>query len=170
MNQMMSLKERAAAEPEVPEKDDGDLTDLLGELRVLLPGAQTLTAFLIILPFNGGFGQIRSEEKAVYIVTFLCSVLSLVLFTAPAAHHRLQRPLRDREGFKTMATRLVIAGLVPLSIAITLATQLVISEVVPGRWLSWSIAGIVAVVILILWWIVPTRRHDRLSREHGMQR
>ena len=34
--------------------DEGDLSDLLSELRILLPGAQMLTAFLIILPFNGG--------------------------------------------------------------------------------------------------------------------
>src|SRR5687767_1544159 len=32
--------------------DDGDLGDMLQELRVLLPGSQTLTAFLVILPFN----------------------------------------------------------------------------------------------------------------------
>ena len=38
---------------------DGDLSDLLAELRVLLPSAQTLTAFLIILPFNAGFAQVR---------------------------------------------------------------------------------------------------------------
>ena len=162
MTHTISLEERAAASPE---KEDGDLTDLLAELRVLLPGAQTLTAFLIILPFNGGFDQIRNEEKAVYLVTFVCSVLSLVLFTAPAAHHRLQRPLRDREGFKTTATRLIIAGLIPLSIALILATQLVISEVVPDRRLSWGVSGILAVVILILCWIVPARRHERLGAD-----
>jgi CBS domain containing-hemolysin-like protein len=145
------------------EKDDGDLSDLLQELRVLLPGAQTLTAFLIILPFNGGFAQIRDEEKAVYLITFLCSVISLVLFTAPAAHHRLQRPLRDREGFKTLATKLIIAGLVPLSIALILATQLVISEVVPVRWFSWAVSALLAVFIVILWWIIPKHRRDRLT-------
>ncbi len=165
--QVMSLEERAAADLEGPEKDDGDLSDLLGELRVLLPGAQTLTAFLVILPFNNGFDRIAGEEKAVYVITFLCSVLSLVLFTAPAAHHRLQRPLRDRRGFKTTATRLIIAGLVPLSIALILATQLVISEVVASRIVSWVISGILAVIILVLWWIVPARRHRRLNADHN---
>ncbi|MGC8035720.1 DUF6328 family protein, partial [Salmonella enterica] len=37
---------------------DGDLSDLLNELRILLPAAQLLTAFLITLPFNSGFSQI----------------------------------------------------------------------------------------------------------------
>ena len=70
---------------------DGDLSDLNDELRVLLPGATTLTAFLIILPFNRGFDEVRDEQKMVYLITFLCTVLSLILFTAPAAHHRFQR-------------------------------------------------------------------------------
>lgn len=155
-------KPKALVNQELPDKDDGDLSDLLQELRVLLPGAQTLTTFLIILPFNGGFAQVRNEEQIVYLVTFLCSVLSLVLFTAPAAHHRLQRPLRDRNGFKTQATKLIVAGLVPLSIALILATQLVVSEVVSLRWISWGIAGVLASFILMLWWIVPVRRQQRL--------
>ncbi len=163
----MTREEQATANLEVLERDDGDLSDLLGELRVLLPGAQTLTAFLIILPFNSGFDRIAGEEKAVYVVTFLCSVLSLVLFTAPAAQHRLQRPLRDRQGFKTTATKLTIAGLVPLSIALILATQLVISEVLAGLIISWAFSGILAAFILVLWWIVPARRHRRLKADHN---
>ncbi len=165
MTQPISLKRPAPATLETREKDDGDLSDLLGELRVLLPGAQTLTAFLIILPFNNGFERIAGEEKTVNVITFLCSVLSLVLFTAPAAQHRLQRPLRDRREFKSTATRLIIAGLVPLSVALILATQLVISEVVPNRIVPWAISGILATIILILWWIVPTRRHRRLGKD-----
>jgi hypothetical protein len=144
-----------------PEAEDGDLTDLLSELRVLLPGTQTLTAFLIILPFNSGFSEIRDEEKIVYVITFLCSVISLVLFTAPAAHHRLERPLRDREAFKTRSTRLIIAGLAPLSVALVLATQLVLSEVVATRWASWLVAGSLALLILGLWWAYPlSKRND----------
>jgi hypothetical protein len=142
---------------------DGDLSDLLSELRVLLPGAQTLTAFLIILPFNGGFSEIRDAEKLVYTITFVCSVTSLILFTAPAAQHRLQRPLRDREGFKNMASRLIVIGLVPLSIAILLSTQLVISETVAESWVSWGVAAGLGVLILVLWWIMPIRRQAKLD-------
>lgn len=143
--------------PQGDENADGDLTDLLSELRVLLPGTQTLTAFLVILPFNGGFAEIRNEEKWVFGVTFLCSILALILFTAPAAQHRLQRPLQDREGFKTTASRFMIAGLIPLSVALVLVTQLVLSEVVANRWASWSVAGVLALIIVALWWIYPLR-------------
>ena len=160
---MSNAESSKSSEVHPTERNDGDLTDLLGELRVLLPGTQTLTAFLIILPFNSGFSEIRDSEKVVYLTTFLCSVLALILFTTPAAQHRLQRPLRDREGFKNLATRFVVAGMVPLSIALVLASQLVLSEVVATRWVSWAVASGLAVIILLLWWIAPRWRNAELG-------
>ncbi len=106
-------------------------------MRVLLPGTTTLTAFLIILPFN-------------------------VSFTAPAAHHRIERPLKDRDRFKTRASRLMIAGLIPLSFAFVLATDLVVSAVVGDDRIAVVAAAVVAVLIAVIWWLVPLR-----SRESG---
>ena len=83
----------------------GHLADLLQEQGILLQGAQVLSAFLVILPFQQGFGTIDLGEKWVYLITFICALLSLIAFAAPAAQHRLERPLRDRDRFKTAATR-----------------------------------------------------------------
>lgn len=111
-------------------RNEEDLSELLGELRVLLPGVQMLTGFLILLPFSQGFSKIGQNEQWVYLALFVCSVSSLVLFTAPAAQHRLERPLRDRIRFKHDATRLIIIGLAPLSLALILATHLIVTEVI----------------------------------------
>ncbi len=160
----------AQSDTDVNSHHEGDLTDLLSELRILLPGTQTLMAFLIILPFNSRFTEIQDDEKWIYVLTFVCAVMSLVCFTTPAVHHRLQRPLRDREAFKIRATRWIIAGLVPLSIAVVLVTQLVLSTVIVERWFSWAVSSVIAVLILVVWWIVPIsmRKHttDRERVEH----
>jgi accessory gene regulator protein AgrB len=143
-----------------PQQPDGDLGDMLQELRILLQGTQVMTAFLIILPFSEYFNAISPMEKRVYLATFICSVTSLVLFTAPAAHHRIVRPLRDREGFKRFASRMMILGLVALSLAWVLATQLVVSEVF-GRAPSLVAMGFVTLIIGLAWWIVPLLRKNR---------
>ena len=62
--------------------DDGDLTDMLGELRVLLPSAQLLSAFLITVPFSSGFAATVAAEKGVFIATFVLAVASLVMLRA----------------------------------------------------------------------------------------
>ncbi len=153
---MTDHEARSQTDKAAPEGEhgDGDLSDLLQELRVLLPGIQTLTGFLIILPFSQGFSKIGQNEQWVYLALFICSISSLVLFTAPAAQHRLERPLRDRVRFKRDATRLIIIGLVPLSLALILATHLVVREV-GGRWPGIIIAGIVAIIIALTWWWLP---------------
>jgi Family of unknown function (DUF6328) len=139
---------------------DDDLNDLLQENRILLQGAQVLTAFLTILPFSQGFEKVNDTEKWLYLATFIFSLTSLVLFTAPAAMHRLARPLQDRERFKNIATRLIVMGLVPASLALTLSSQIVTSAVV-GEPVSWIVAGVVAAIIGALWWVIPlTMKED----------
>ena len=141
--------------------EEGSLNDMLQELRILLQGAQVLTAFLIILPFNQSFEKIHDFEKWVYTATFLCSITSIVFFSAPAAHHRLARPLMHRELFKTFATRMILVGLVVLSFALILVTQLVVSQVI-GSIVSIFVTAFVGLLILIIWWLFPLTYKERL--------
>lgn len=134
--------------------DDPDLNDLLQELRILLQGAQVLTAFLTILPFSEGFGRLDQVERTVFLLTFVSSLGALIFISAPAAQHRLQRPLKDRERFKGFATRMTLVGLGMLSLALVLAAQLVSNEVV-GFNLSIVVAIVVAALIGLFWWLLP---------------
>jgi hypothetical protein len=145
-----------------PGPSDDDLTDILSEIRLLFPGTQILVAFLIVLPFNSGFTRVSSLDKTVYVVMLMCAMTSLLLFIASAAQHRLMRPLRDRAAFKRSVNRQVISGLVPLSLAITLATFFVISNVVSNL-AAVIFAGLVGLAITLLWWIIPLRNR-RVTR------
>lgn len=133
---------------------DGDLTDMLGELRVLLLGSQLLTGFLIAVPFAPGFRELVGPEKYVFLATFVFALVSLVLLSAPAIQHRLIRPLRNRERFKNMAGRTMVFGAATLAIALVLATQLVLSTVM-GSMVGNVSAGVLAVLIVVMWWLLP---------------
>lgn len=151
----------------MPEQLPGpdDLGDLLDEVRILQQGAQMLTAFLVLLPFSAGFAKIAVPERWIYLGTFLSAVASLVFLSAPAAQHRLERPLRDRARFKEAATHVVVVGILFLSCALGLVTLLVISEVLgtlAGRIAAAAVAG----CITVLWWIVPLHRRRRHNPEH----
>lgn len=136
--------------------DDGDMTDMLGELRVLLPTAQLLSGFLIAVPFAAGFGAVVRAEKHVFLATFVLSVASLVLFTAPAVQHRLMRPLAQRAKFKTLASRQMLTGAALLSLALVLATQFVLSEVLGNGVGNLAALGI-GCLIAGVWFIAPLR-------------
>jgi 4-hydroxybenzoate polyprenyltransferase len=144
------------AQAEADQHEDHDLSDLLQELRILLQGVQVLTAFLVILPFSEGFGRLDQFEKWVYLATFVSSLGGLVFISAPAAQHRLQRPLRseNRVRFKHFATQMIVVGLAMFSVALVMASQLVSNEVV-GFWPSVVIAAIMAGLIGVVWWLIP---------------
>jgi hypothetical protein len=132
----------------------GNLSDMLQELRVLLQGVQVLTGFLIILPFYQEFSTLSTPQHVVYVATFGCALASLIIFSAPAAQHRLEWPLRDRAKFKEFSTRMIVFGMVPLSLALILGTDLVVTQVLGAA------AGIVAAALVLfaiagLWWLFP---------------
>lgn len=145
-------QQEESGRPDLP--DDGDFSDMLSEMRILLPGAQMLSAFLIILPFNGGFREIVQSEKYVFLATFFFALSSLILLSAPAVQHRIMRPLKDRERFKSFATRQIVAGSFALGIALVLGTNLVISEVF-GATVGLLSAGVMGVLVVLTWWLLP---------------
>ena len=135
------------------EHDPENLTDMQQELRILLPGAQILTAFLIILPFNTGFERVQRAEQWVYLAAFASSLASLIFFSAPAARHRLARPLigADRVHYKDVSNRLILAGLAALSLGLALVTHFVVNEIIGGL-ASTVAAFLVLGVIGAVWW------------------
>ena len=60
--------ERDATEAE---RVDRNFNELLGELRIALPGVQVLFAFLLTVPFAQGFTCSTQFERDVYLVVLL---------------------------------------------------------------------------------------------------
>src|SRR5215210_9462632 len=71
------------------ERLDRNLQEMLGELRVALPGVQVLFAFLLVVPFNQRFGQVTPFQEKVYFVTLLFAAAASVCLIAPTMHHRI---------------------------------------------------------------------------------
>src|SRR6187431_1784929 len=71
------------------ERLDRNLSEMLQELRVALPGVQVLFAFLLAVPFQQGFEKITSFQKDVYFATLILTAMSAVMLISPTAYHRL---------------------------------------------------------------------------------
>ena len=144
-----------AEDPAIVTKDDpNSLAELLQEVRILLQGAQVLAGFLVVLPFSERFARISTLEKGVYLAALLATLTSLILFSAPALHHRLQRPLQNRIQFKNFATRMMVVGAIPLSAGLTLATQVAVSQIV-GELAGVLVALGLGALLTFVWWISP---------------
>jgi hypothetical protein len=154
------------AEPKPPKNGKNapdDLSDMLEETRILLPGTQVFAGFLITLPFQSRFDRLTTAQRNLYLVVFVTVLLSLVCFIMPAAYHRVARPVHRKQGYKVLATRVVIVGLIPFSISTVLSTFLIVDVVVGGR-VGVIAALIIAAPLMLLWWLFPIFRvHDTVE-------
>lgn len=140
-----------------------DLSDLLEETRILLPGTQIFAGFLITLPFQSRFEKLTATQRDLYLVVFVTIILSLICFIMPAAYHRVARPVHNKQGFKVLATRVVIVGLIPFSIGTMLSTYFIL-DVVVGPWFGAIVALLVTAPLVLLWWVLPILRvHDAVA-------
>src|SRR5436190_18714977 len=110
---------------EEQERLNRQLLELLNELRVALPGVQVLFAFLLTVPFQNRFAEVSDLERRVYLVTLLASAAATAFLIAPTGYHRLLFQRGDRPLIIRHGTRMFIAGLISLAIAMTGAVFLV---------------------------------------------
>ena len=111
------------------ERLEREHNELLQELRSLIPGAEVLFGFLLAISFTAEFGELESAERYVYYVTLVATAIALVLFMAPAAHHRLRFREGDKDYLLRKANREAIAGTVASSLALTGVLYLVSQRV-----------------------------------------
>lgn len=145
------------------ERLDRNLSELLQELRVALPGVQVLFAFLLAVPFQQNFTTINGFEKGVYFFTLLCTALSAILLIAPSSYHRVTFRLQQKRELIDLANRFTIAGLTFLALAMTGAIVL-ITDVLFGSGVLTAIVGAgSALAFATLWYVLPLRRRLSLT-------
>jgi hypothetical protein len=139
------------------ERLDRNLEQLLGELRVALPGVQVLFAFLLVVPFNQRFADITSFQRTIYFATLLCATAACACLIAPTAHHRIEFRAKDKERIVLGGNRLAIVGLTLLATAMTGAIMLV-TDFLYGSTTTALAAGLVGLLFAVLWYAMPIRR------------
>ena len=154
----------AVADEEDPkERIDREFSELLEELRVALPGAEVLFAFLLGIAFTNRFETTNTLERSVYFATLLCTAGATALLIAPSAYHRLhfRDNAREKERMLFTATNMAIAGLVLLLAAVAGSVYVVGSVVYSGQIAAVAAAG-VAALFLWFWFGLPlSRRRSR---------
>jgi hypothetical protein len=143
------------------ERYDRNLTEMMGELRVALPGVQVLFAFLLVAPFNQRFGTASQFERKLYFATLLLTTGASILLIAPTVIHRLTFRHGQKEYIVSTSNRLVIAGMVVLAGAMTSAVALV-THYLFGQTTAIITASLVLLAFALIWFALPL---GRLRRE-----
>jgi predicted neutral ceramidase superfamily lipid hydrolase len=149
------------------ERVNRELIELLTELRVALPGVQVLFAFLLTVPFANGWTRTTDLQRDLYFVTLLLTALSTILLIAPSAYHRIRFRSHQKNQLIVYANRFMLAGLVFLALAMSVAITLVSDVLFRSAWAG-VVGGVAALVFGLVWFALPG--WQRIKEEDGRSR
>jgi hypothetical protein len=144
---------------------DRQLEQLLQELRVAMPGVQVLFAFLLAVPFQQGFSKVTDFQQGVYFGTLLAAAAASAFFIAPTAFHRVRFQDHDKPYLINFASKLMIAGLACLAVAMNGAVLLVTDFLFDGA-AVWITVAITAALYLGMWFGLALLRSAQGKRSH----
>jgi hypothetical protein len=160
----MAEKTSAAERDETPsERADRNLSELLQELRVALPGVQVLFAFLLVVPFNDRFKGVTAFQEKVYFGVLMCTAFAAAFLIAPSMSHRLLFRLGEKDYMVTLANKLTIAGLTLMALSMVGVILFLTSFVFDDRAAAVA-ASALALTFVLLWYVMPLRRRAARQR------
>ncbi len=158
----MNAHPERRGEPVSEEDFDRELSEMLNELRVLLPGVAVIFGFLLTVPFSSRFPDLADLDKAAYFVAFAGSALALVFLVGETAYHRLRGKPYDKRRLIRTASHEAVAGMTCLGVALV-AVVFLVSDVLFPAVVSFAITVAVLSLAVTLWAVLPLR--DRVKSE-----
>ena len=139
---------------------------LLEECRIVLPGIQVLFGFQLATVFTNRFATaLGAGEQRLHLLAIGLVAIAIALIMTPAAYHRQAEPQHASERFIRVSTRLLLASMPPLAVAICLDFYLVARLVLGDGWVGWLAAGLF-LVFVALWFALPLLGRWRARRDN----
>ena len=155
-------RERGSGREETEEeRADRNLSDLLQELRVALPGVQVLFAFLLTVPFTNRFDDLSDFQQKLYFVVLIAVALATVLLVAPTIGHRILFRRQQKEFIVTISNNLALVGMFLLAVSMCGAIAL-ISDFIFGAATAIVSTLVMAAAFIGFWFASPIIRRAKL--------
>ena len=135
---------------------------VLEECRMVLPGIQALFGFQLIAVFDETFHKLLSRsDQLLHLAAIVLVTVSIALVMAPAALHRQAERHTVSRRFVDLASRLLLAGMFPLAVAIALEVYLVAAVILAVPAAGAFVAAALLAVIAALWLGMPAWERRR---------
>jgi hypothetical protein len=152
---------------------DREFRALMEGLRTTLPGVQVLFAFLLTLPLQGAFQDLRLADEIVYEVALVSAAASSVFLIAPSVHQRIRAldrgVKREHRQHLQVAIRFTIAGTIAAAVAIC-AVMFLASTLVFDDYVAAISTTVIGGLVAWTWFQVPLgwfRREETKTTSRG---
>ena len=128
---------------------------VLTEARVILPGAQALFGFQLIVPLMTAFETLPFAARVAHFAGLAFVAVAIVLLISPAAIHRIAFDGDDDERFLSLSSHIVTAALVPLALGVASELYVATARLLPASSASQWTAAVAICVLFGLWYGLP---------------
>lgn len=136
------------------ERLDRNWNSLLQEVRVTQTGTQILSGFLLAVAFQPRFALLDQYQVTLYLILVSVAALTTAIGLAPVSLHRILFRRHAMARVVRVASILVRATLIGVAAVLT-GTVLLIFDVVAGRVAGLISGGVMLVIIVVIWNVVP---------------
>jgi hypothetical protein len=143
------------------------IEQLLTEARVILPGAQALLGFQLIVMMTQAFEHLPRRVQSVHVAALLSLVVAVILLIAPAAIHRLAYQGRDDARILASGSLIITLALLPLAASISCDLWVAFYKLTGSDAISLVSALVSAAVLLGLWFVLPFALRARRAPRGG---
>jgi len=141
------------------------VSDVLVELRVVLPGVQALLGFQLIAMLSEGFSRLPLVSREVHLASLVWITISMVLLMTPAAYHRIAEGGEDTESFERFATRCMLTGMTALAFGLSGDFYVVVAKVSHSRAAGVILGAAMLLFYLGAWFGYTLRLRRRRQRQ-----
>jgi hypothetical protein len=142
------------------------MSRIIEEARMMLPGIQALFGFQTIAVFSERFEKLPTYAQDCHAASLALVVIAIALVMLPAAYHRLAEPGLVSQHAISISSRAICYALAPLAGGLSLDIAVVLYMITESD-LSSASAGVAAFLLLIgTWFAFPMNARRRRMRRH----
>jgi hypothetical protein len=130
------------------------IDQMLTEARVVLPGAQALLGFQLIVLMTTEFDTLPLPARRAHLVALISVLISVILLIAPAAVHRTAFAGKDDPRAYWAGAILLASALLPLAIGICCDFYVARTRLLAGPY-AVICAAVAFLMLVILWYLGP---------------
>ena len=130
------------------------IDQLLTEARVILPGAQALLGFQLVVVLTPAFERLPAHSKALHAIALGLVTLCTVLLMAPAAYHRIVYAGEASQHLYDLGGRFIMAATIFLALGLAADVYVVIAKMA-GETVGLGAALLALVLLIGLWHLSP---------------
>jgi Family of unknown function (DUF6328) len=146
------------------------IEQLLTEARVILPGAQALLGFQLIVMMTRSFDRLPPSVQAIHVIALVSLVIAVILLIAPAALHRLAFQGNDDPRLLGPGSLIVTLSLLPLAVSISCDIWVALFKLTGSDTLPTVGAVLALALLLALWFVLPLYIRGTMRAGRGSSR